>query len=77
MLFRVLEIVLDHLAKGSQRFAGDQLCCERIIERRQHLFLDLAQCNSVIRLFSGQFFNREIIREIDDHQPRLAGFESD
>ena len=74
MLFSMFEVVLDHFAKSIQRFAGDQLGRECVVDRRQHLFLDLAQCNSVIRFFSGQFFYRKIIWEIDDHQPRLARF---
>ena len=72
MLFGMFEVVLDHLAKSSQRLAGDELGRERIVDRRQHLFLDLAQRNRVIGFFAGQFFHRKIIWEIDDHQPRLA-----
>src|SRR6476619_6307405 len=74
MLFSMFEVVLDHFAKSIQRFAGDELGRERIVDRWQHLLLDLAQRNSVIGLFSGQFFYRKITWKIDDHQPRLARF---
>jgi hypothetical protein len=74
VLFGMLQVVLDHFAKGSERFAGHELGCERIVDRRQHLFFNLAQRNRVIGLFASQFFYQEIIWEIDDHQPWLAGF---
>jgi len=32
MLFSMFEVVLDHFAKSIQRFAGDELGRERIVE---------------------------------------------
>jgi hypothetical protein len=56
---------------------GTSFGSKRVVDRRQYLLLDLAQGNSVISFFAGQFFYRKIIRKINDHQPWLARFQSD
>ena len=74
MLLRVFEVVLDQLAKLGQRFPERQLGRECVVDRWQYLFLYLAQRHGVIGLFPGEFLHWKFIREIDDHQPRFAGF---
>ena len=72
MLFRMFDIVLDHLVKIGKVFSRHQFGRERVIDRRQNLFLYLTQRNGVIGLFACQFFDREIIREMNDYQARFA-----
>jgi len=62
MLFGMLEVVLDHFAKSSERFAGDELGRERIVDLRQHLVLDFAQRNRVIGFFCRPVPSLEIHR---------------
>ena len=72
VLLRVLDIMLNHLAKLDKRFPGNQLGRKHVINRCQNLLLDLTQRNRVIRFFARQLFNWKVVWEIDDHEPRFA-----
>src|SRR5206468_8225878 len=65
MLFLMLEIVLDQLAKINQRLSGDQFVRKSVIKRWQNLFFYFAQCHRVTCLFSGHFLDWKITRKSD------------
>src|SRR6266542_840847 len=77
MLFRMLDIVLEQLAKIHKGFPRSEFGRERIVERWQDLLLDLAHGNGVIRLFACQFLDRKICWEFHDRQARFARLLSD
>src|SRR5437667_2444743 len=72
MLFRMLYIVLEQLAKIHKGFPRSEFGRERIVDRWQDLLLDLAHGNGVIRFFACQFLDRKICREFHDRQARFA-----
>src|SRR6266581_1870959 len=63
MLFRMLDIVLEQLAKIHKGFPRSEFGRERIVDRWQDLLLDLAHGNGVIRFFAtncSQNFGRKL-----------------
>src|ERR1700730_9564832 len=73
MLFRVFDVVLDHVAEIDKRFSWNQLGRKRVIHHWQDLLLNLTQRDSVVCFFSRQFFHWKIVWEMDDHEARFAG----
>src|SRR5207245_5222196 len=70
MLFGMLDVVLDHLAKIDKRFPWNQFRCKGVVDWRQNFFLNFAQRDSVIGFFSCQFLHREVVWKIHDHEAR-------
>src|SRR6266542_3988665 len=77
MLFRMLDIALEQLAKIHKGFPRNDFSRKRVVDRWQDLLLDLAHGNGVIRLFACQFLDRKICWEFHDRQARFARLWSD
>ena len=77
MLFFLLEILLNDVAKIVERLSGNQLVCQRVVAGGENFLPDLLQGNRVVRLFGCEFFNRKIRRKYNCDLSRFAAFLSD